>query len=87
MRVVAERVLFLVVEQLYKRPHAYVCLSVCLSQIFTMISLIEAVVFGIGSGVPLSQDIVTSNGGAWLSNATLRFFSLAEQCHTHEFFI
>ena len=44
-------------------------------------------VFGSGSGVPLSQDVVTSNGGAWLSNATLRFFSLAEQCHTQEFLI
>ena len=31
--------------------------------------------------------VVTSNAGAWLSNATLRFFSLAEQCHTQEFLI
>ena len=36
-----------------------------------------------GSGIPLIQDSVTSNAGAWLSNATLRFFNLAEQCHTH----
>ena len=33
----------------------------------------------------LIKDIISSNAGAWLSNATLRFFSLAEQCHTHEF--
>ena len=64
-----------------------VCVFVCVSQIFTMISLVEALVLGIGPGIPLSQDIITINGGAWLSNATLRFFSLAEQCHTHKFFI
>ena len=29
----------------------------------------------------------TSNAGAWMSNAILRFFSLAEQHHTHEFLI
>ena len=28
----------------------------------------------------LIQDIITSNAGAWLSNATLRFFSLAKHC-------
>ena len=32
-------------------------------------------------------SIVTSNAGTWLSNATLRFCSLAEQCHTHDFLI
>ena len=79
--------LFLVAEQLYKRPRVSVCLSVCLSQIFTMIALVEALVYGSGSGVPLSQDIVTSNEGAWLRNGTLRFFSLASQCNTHEFFV
>ena len=77
--------IFLVAEQLYKRPRLSVCLSVCVSQIYTMISLAEALVFGSGSGVPLSQDIFTSNGGAWLSNATLRIFRLAEQCHTQKF--
>ena len=34
-----------------------------------------------------THHIVTSNAGAWLSNDTLRYFSLAEQCHTHKFFI
>ena len=29
----------------------------------------------------------TSNAGTWLSNATLRYLSLAERCHTQEFFI
>ena len=71
--------LFLVAEQLYKRPRVSVCLSVCVSQIFTMIALVEALFFGSASGVPLSQDVVTINGGAWMSNVTLRFFRLAEQ--------
>ena len=30
------------------------------------------------------QDIVISNAGAWLSDATLRFSSLAEQYHTQK---
>ena len=34
------------------------------------------------SDMPLIQDNVLSNAGAWLSNATLRFSSLVEQCHT-----
>ena len=34
--------------------------------------------------VVLIQDFITSNAGAWLSNATLRFFGLTEQCHTRE---
>ena len=79
--------LFLVAEQLYKRPRVFVCLSVCVSQFFTMITLVETLFFGSGSGVPLSQNIVTSNGGIWLTNATLRFLSLAKQCHTHDFFL
>ena len=29
----------------------------------------------------------TSNAGTWLSNATIRYLSLAERCHTQEFFI
>ena len=74
---------FLVAEQLYKRPR----LSVCVSQIFTMIALVEALFFGSGSGVPLSQDVVTSNGWAWLSNAALRFCNLAEQCHNQIFYL
>ena len=48
--------------------------------------LVKVQVSGIGSGIQLIQVIVTSNAGAWLSNATLKFFSLAKQCHTHEFF-
>ena len=35
----------------------------------------------------LIQDIITSNAGAWLINATLRIFCLAEQCHTHKILI
>ena len=64
---------FLVAEQLYKRPRVSVSVCVCVSQIFSMIALVEALFFGSGSCVPLSQDVLTSNGGAWLSNATLRF--------------
>ena len=37
--------------------------------------------------VVLIQDIATSNAGAWLSNATLRFFRLVEQCHTQLFYL
>ena len=33
--------------------------------------LIEALVYVRGYGVPLIQDIATSNAGAWQSNATL----------------
>ena len=47
--------------------------------------LVKVQVSGIGSGVQLIQVIVTSNAGAWLSNATLKFFSLAEPCHTQIF--
>ena len=33
------------------------------------------------------QDIIISNAGAWLSNATLTSFSLAGQFNTYEFLI
>ena len=36
------------------------------------------------SGIPLIQDTVASNAGAWLSKATPR---LAEQCHTQHFYL
>ena len=39
------------------------------------------------TSVVLIQDIVTSNAGAWLIIATLRFFSLAEQCQTQNFYL
>ena len=39
------------------------------------------------SDMPLIQDNVLSNAGAWLSNATLRFSSSAEQCHTQKFYL
>ena len=47
--------------------------------------LVEILASGSGSGTPLIQDIVTSNVGVWLSNATLRFFDLAELCPTYIF--
>ena len=41
----------------------------------------------IAVGIPLIKDIVTSIAGAWLSNATLSFSSLAEQCNTQHFYV
>ena len=46
--------------------------------------MVKALVYGSGSGIPLIQVIVISNAGAWLNNAILRSFSLAEQCHTQK---
>ena len=40
-----------------------------------------------GSGIPLIQDIEPSNSRDRLSHATLRFFSLAMQCHTQNFYL
>ena len=42
---------------------------------------------GSGFDIPLIQDFVASNAEAWMSNATLRFLSLAEQCHTQKFYL
>ena len=49
---------------------------------FLGIQLANSLVSGSGSDIPLIQDIETSNSRARLSQATLTFFSLAEQCHT-----
>ena len=43
--------------------------------------------FDSGTGGLIIENIVTSNARAWMSNATVRFFTLAEQCHTHEILI
>ena len=48
-------------------------------------SLVKDLASGSGSGIPIIQDIEPSNSRAWLSHATLRFCSLAEQCHTKKF--
>ena len=50
-------------------------------------SLDKALVYGSGSDIPLIQDIEPSNSRARLSHDTLRFFSLAEQCHTQNFYL
>ena len=42
---------------------------------------------GSGSDIPHIQDIEPSNARARLDHATLRFFSLAEQCHTQNFYL
>ena len=47
----------------------------------------NALVSGSGSGIPLIKDIEPSNSRDWLSHATLRFFSLAEQCHNEKFYL
>ena len=36
---------------------------------------VKALVSGSGSGIPVIQDMVTSNAGAWLINAILRFLA------------
>ena len=40
-----------------------------------------------GSGIPLIQDIEPSNSRDPLSHAALRSFSLAERCHTQNFYL
>ena len=50
-------------------------------------SLDKALVSGSGSDIPLIQDIEPSNSRARLSHPTLRFFSLADQCHTQNFYL
>ena len=47
----------------------------------------KAMVSGSGSDIPFSQDIVFINAEACLSNATLRFSSLAEKCQTQKFYL
>ena len=54
---------------------------------FLGFQLVKALFSGSGSGKPLIQDIEPSNVRARLSHATLRFFSLAEQCHTQKFYL
>ena len=46
----------------------------------------NALVSGSGSGIPLIKDIEPSNSRDRLSHATFRFFSLAEQCLTQNFY-
>ena len=47
----------------------------------------NALVSGSGSGIPLIMDIEPSNSRDRLTNATFRFFSLAEQCHTQNLYL
>ena len=58
--------------------------SVCFLYFWS--SLVDILASGSGSDVP-HQDIVTGKAGGWLRNATLRFFSLAEQCNTQSFYL
>ena len=53
---------------------------------FLSFALVNTLVSGSGSGIQPIQDIVTSNAGAWLSNAILRLFMVAEQCRTKKQF-
>ena len=54
---------------------------------FLDIQLANTLVSGSGSDIRLIQDIEPSNSRARLSDTTLRFFSLAEQCHTQNFYL
>ena len=54
---------------------------------FLGIQLANTLVSGSGSNKPVIRDIGPSNSRALLSHATLRFFSLAEQCHTQKFYL
>ena len=54
---------------------------------FLGFQLVKALASGSGSGILLIQDVEPSNSRARLSHATLRFFSLAEQCHTQKFYV
>ena len=54
---------------------------------FLGIQSANALVSGSGSEIPLIQDIEPSNSRARLSHPILRFFSLAEQCHTQHFYL
>ena len=49
--------------------------------------LVMALVSGSGSDIPLIQDIEPSNSRALLSHVIFRLFSLAEQCHTQNFYL
>ena len=42
--------------------------------------------FNVAVGIPVVSYIIASNAVAWLYNAILRFFGLAEQCHTRNFY-
>ena len=83
------------VQQLRSKPWTYkskVCFSLFVFFIhsvsnFLGIQLANAMVSGSGSDIPLIQDIEPSNSRARLSHDTLRFFSLAEQCHTQNFYL
>ena len=67
---------------LSKLKRENVCVSVCHKK-----KSANALVSGSGSDILLIQDIEPSNSRAGLSHATLRFFSLAEQCHTQNFYL
>ena len=51
----------------------YVCMYVCLYVFQPFVQgllLVEILTYDSGSGTHLTQDAVTSNAGAWLTNAT-----------------
>ena len=62
-----------------------VCLFFCHS--VSNFLLAYTLVSGSGSDIPLIQNIEPSNSRDWLSHATLRFLSLAEQCQTQNFYL
>ena len=78
--------IFLVAEQLYAWPCVSVCLSVC-PPFFGDVARTRS--YNIAAPFMLSplDCWSTSYAGTWLRNATLRYLSLAERCHTQELFI
>ena len=65
-------------------PHVNFCQSFW--SFFRGLWLGDLLASGSGSDILLIQDIEPSNARARLSHDTLRFFSLAEQCHTKKFY-
>ena len=62
----------------------FVCLSVCVSSFFFKAS--KWMIYWLLT-VVLATYLSDQVFRAWLSSATLRFFSLAEQCHTQKFYL
>ena len=62
----------------------FVCLSVCLSGLFFKAS--DWIIYWLLT-VVLATYLSDNVFKAWLSSAKLRFFSLAEQCHTQKFYL
>ena len=74
---------------LHVKNWMFVCVCVCLCSVFPVFfcNKFSRLLIDSGSGIPLIQDIEPSNSRDRLSHATLRFFSLADQCHTQNLYL